>query len=92
MIRVNAFLLVENIENKPAVIKAAAELVELSRNDKGCVAYDIFASQTIDKHLMICETWQSKEDLNAHMNSAHFNRIVPELQKLASMKIEEFKF
>jgi quinol monooxygenase YgiN len=92
MIRINAFLLVENIENKAAAIKAAAELVELSRGDKGCVAYDIFASQTIDKHLMICETWQTQEDLDAHMNSAHFKRIVPELQKYGPMKIEQFAF
>jgi quinol monooxygenase YgiN len=92
MIRINAFLLVENTEDRAAAIKAAAELVELSRNDKGCVAYDIFASQTIDKHLMICETWKTQEELDAHMNSDHFKRIVPELQKYGTMKIEQFVF
>jgi quinol monooxygenase YgiN len=41
---------------------------------------------------MICETWQTQEDLDAHMNSAHFKRIVPELQKYGPMKIEQFAF
>jgi quinol monooxygenase YgiN len=92
MIRVNAFFLVEKSDNKQPLIDAAVELVEISRNDHGCVAYDLFTSQTIDKHLMICETWRSKEDLENHMNSDHFKRIVPTLQKLATMSIEEFNF
>ena len=56
MIRLNVFLLVEKAENKQPLIDAATELVELSLHDKGCVAYDVFASLTVDNHLMICET------------------------------------
>jgi len=92
MIRINAFLLIEKLENRQSLINAAVELVELSLHDKGCISYDIYASQTVDNHLMICETWESEEDLEKHMNSEHFKRIVPKLQELATMTLEKFDF
>jgi quinol monooxygenase YgiN len=92
MVRINAFLLIEKSENRQPLINAAVELVELSLHDKGCISYDIYASQTVDNHLMICETWESEEDLEKHMNSEHFKRIVPKLQELATMTLEKFDF
>ena len=41
---------------------------------------------------MIVETCESREDLEAHMASDHFKRIVPQLQELATMTLEEFTF
>lgn len=92
MIRLNVFILVENEENRKPLIETATELVELSRRDNGCVAYDVFGSLTIDKHLMICETWKSRADLDAHKASDHFKRLVPQMEKLATLKLEEFSF
>ncbi len=92
MIRLNVFFLIEESERKPKLIEMATELVELSLHDKGCVAYDVFASLTTDNHLMICETWRSREELDAHMHTEHFKRLVPEMQRLATMTIEEFSF
>lgn len=92
MIRLNVFFLVEKEENRKPLIDKATELVELSLHDKGCVAYDVFTSATVDNHLMICETWRTREDLEKHMESEHFKRIVPQLQELATMTIEEFNF
>lgn len=92
MIRLNVFLKLENEQNKDALKAIAAELVEKSRSDKGCVAYDLFESTTINSHLMICETWQTREDLEMHADAEHFKRLVPRIQELASMKLEEFVF
>lgn len=92
MIRLNVFFLLEEEKNRQPLIDAATELVELSLHDKGCVAYDIFGSLTVDNHLMICETWKNCADLEAHMATEHFRRIVPRLQALATMTIEEFTF
>lgn len=92
MIRLNVFFLLEEEANRKPLIEAATELVELSLKDKGCKGYDIFASLTVDNHLMICETWASGTDLEAHMNSEHFKRLVPRLQKLATMTLEKFTF
>lgn len=92
MIRLNVFFLIEKSENREPLIKAATELVELSLHDNGCVAYDVYSSLTADDVLMICETWRTKADLEAHMQSEHFKRLVPEMQKLATMTLEEFNF
>ncbi len=92
MIRLNVFLLIEKSENRKPLTDAAIELVELSLHDKGCVAYDFFSSITRDNVMMICETWRTREDLEAHMASEHFKRLVPRLQQLSTMTLEEFTF
>lgn len=92
MIRLNVFLLIEKSENRQPLIDAATELVELSLHDHGCVTYDLFSSLTADDRLMICETWQTRADLEAHMASEHFKRLVPQLQELSTMTLEEFNF
>ena len=63
------------MQKKTALKFVATELVELSKRDKGCIAYDLFESATVDNHLMICETWETEEDLKAHMESAHFKEL-----------------
>ena len=92
MIRLNVFLLIEKSENRKPLTDAAIELVELSLHDKGCVAYDFFSSITRDNVMMICETWRTREELEAHMASEHFKRLVPRLQQLSTMTLEEFTF
>lgn len=92
MIRLNVSLLVEKKENMKPLKEAAIELVSLSLRDKGCIDYDLYASQTNDDRLLIYETWENREDLNVHMASDHFKRIVPRLQELSTMTLEEFEF
>ena len=92
MIRLNVFFLLEEEKNRKPLIDAATELVVLSLHDKGCVAYDVFGSLTVDNHLMICEIWKKRADLEAHMATEHFRRLVPRLQVLATMTTEEFTF
>lgn len=92
MIRINCTLLIEESKNRQPLIEAATELVELSLRDKGCINYDIYGSLTNDDHLVIYETWESQKDLDAHMNSEHFKRIVPRLQELSTMTLEQFNF
>lgn len=91
MIRLNVFLKV-SAENRAEAVKAAKELVAESLKDKGNVAYDLFESATRPDVLMICETWADEESLNVHSNSSHFTTLVPKLQELGEMKLEQFKF
>lgn len=92
MIRLNCSLIVEEESKKKPLIEKATELVAFSLRDKGCISYDLYGSLTNDDRLMIVETWESKEDLKAHSESEHFKRLVPEMQKLADMTLEEFEF
>ena len=99
MIRLNVFIKVDE-SNREAVIEAAKKLVASSLEDKGCIAYDIFASQTRPDVLMICEpdvlmiceTWSDAAALDVHQKSAHFTTLVPEIESMAQMKIESFEF
>lgn len=85
-------MLIEEEERRKPLVELATELVELSLHDKGCISYDLFGSLTVDNHLMICETWEDQESLDAHMASEHFKRIVPRLHELSTMTLEKFNF
>lgn len=92
MIRINCTFLIEKSKNRKQLIDLATELVELSLHDKGCIGYDLYGSLTNDDHLLICETWESQADLDRHINSEYFKRIVPQLQDLSTMTLEQFNF
>ena len=70
------------------------ELVEKSLDDEGNVSYDYFVSGTRDGVVMICETWQNAKVLKAHMESAHFTTLIPQIEALTKhgLKLEQFHF
>lgn len=88
----NVSLLIEDSSRRAPLVDAATELVEFSLRDKGCIAYDLYASTTADDRLLIYETWESEADLKHHMESDHFKRLVPRLEELATMTLERFDF
>ena len=53
------------------VEKTLRALAESSRADHGCLAYDLFASDSVPGTLVTIEKWQSQEDIDAHMASPH---------------------
>lgn len=91
MIRFNVFIQVSE-ENRSAVINIAKQLVEKSVKEEGCIAYDFFESTTRKDILMFCETWQDEKSIAAHSNTEHFVKLLPELQKLCTLKMEKFLF
>lgn len=52
--------------------KALLELVEPTHHETGCIDYDLHQSIEEKGCFVFCETWQSKADLDRHMQSAHF--------------------
>lgn len=91
MIRLNVFITVSS-ENRAAYLEIAKELVAASQKDAGCIAYDIFESNTRPEVLMFCETWTDQAALDAHEAAPHFTTLVPKLSELGQMKIERFEF
>ena len=91
MIRLNCFIQVEE-SKRVQVLALAKELVAASLNDEGCIAYDIFESSTRRDVMMICETWKDAASLDVHSKSAHFTTLVPQIQNLGSLKLEQFEF
>lgn len=92
MIRLNCFLEISDSSFKQKAVDTAIELVELSLHDKGCVSYEAFGSLTSDNHIEIVETWEDEESLQAHSESEHFRRLVPELEKCGNLTLEKFTF
>ncbi len=91
MIRLNCFIQVEE-SKREQVLALAKELVAASLKDEGCIAYDIFESSTRRDVMMICETWKDAASLDAHSKSVHFTTLVPQIQNLGSLKLEQFEF
>ena len=79
MIRLNCFVRLND----------AALRDEVTAHDKGCVAYDFFASATHDNVFMFCETWADESSLEAHSNAPHFKEHVGAIEKAAEMKLEK---
>lgn len=90
-IRINCHIVAKDDSSKAQIIAKAKELVAASLKDAGVVEYDILSSVTRPNELMIYETWKDQPSLDAHSASAHFTRLVPEIQSLsANMSIEQF--
>jgi len=92
MIRLNCFVKLNDAAHRDEVIEHAKALVAATlANDKGCVAYDFFASATHDDVFMFCETWADEETLAVHSNAAHFKEHVSAIEKYAAMKLEKME-
>ena len=92
MIRLNVSMIVETSENCKHLQDKAMVIVAASLHDKGCISYDLYQSKTNNDRYMIVETWASKEDLEAHKETEHFKRLVPELEKYSTLTMEVFEF
>lgn len=53
------------------VIDAARPCIAATRQEKGCVFYDLNVSQTDPNLLTFVERWETREDLAAHAKSEH---------------------
>lgn len=56
-----------------------AELVEKTRLEPDCIAYDLFIDQKDPGHFIFVEQWPNKSALDAHCQSEHFRRLVPQI-------------
>lgn len=53
------------------------ELVELTRQEPLCIAYDLFIDQKDPGHFIFIETWPDRAALHIHCATEHFTRLVP---------------
>lgn len=70
MIIVNAELPVKE-EKKEEVIKQAETLINASRTHDGNISYNLY-QDVVDGSLIFIEKWESKEALEAHMQTPEF--------------------
>lgn len=60
----------------------AKELVEKSRKEEGCLAYNLYQDLNNKNVLTMIEEWKDKEAVEVHNRSIHFTTIVPKLGEL----------
>ncbi len=55
----------------PAAAQALKDLAVASREEEGCIRYDVFESTGAPGVLVTIEEWRAQEDLDAHMSTPH---------------------
>ena len=68
------------LDKKNEVLEIIKELVEKTREEKGCIKYELFQDVESEGAITFIEEWESREALGDHMASEHFKRIVPQIK------------
>lgn len=63
------------------VIKGLKPAVNATRNESGNISYEVFQDTEDPTHLTFVEEWQSKEVLDKHMETPHFNQLIEDVTK-----------
>ena len=56
-----------------------AELVKKTRQEPDCIAYDLYVNHKDPGHFIFVEQWPNQAALDAHCQSEHFRRLVPQI-------------
>jgi quinol monooxygenase YgiN len=71
---------------KPEGLSQAINIYEklalASREEDGCLEYGIYQDVENDYALTVIESWETEQALETHMQSAHFQELVPQLMAL----------
>jgi quinol monooxygenase YgiN len=63
--------------------KVLMGLVEPTRNEAGCINYDLHQLPEEPGKFLFHENWTSKAHLDAHLQSAHIKALLPRVPELA---------
>ena len=67
---------------KGEAVRAALEsLVEPTRQEKGCVNYDLFQSIQDADLFFFYENWDSEEDLDAHLAAPQMQQVIASMRE-----------
>lgn len=92
MIRINVEITVSE-QNRAKVLDNILHLAEKSRQEAGCIGYEIFENSIRPQSLLILETWESPQALAAHEKTEHFTTLVPITHENSEkMEINKFSF
>ncbi|OWQ95072.1 putative quinol monooxygenase [Sphingopyxis witflariensis] len=59
------------------VLPLYRELVEQTRTEPLCIAYELFTDQKNPGHFIFIEEWPDRAALDIHCRTEHFTRLVP---------------
>jgi quinol monooxygenase YgiN len=64
------------------------ELVAETRKESGCIQYQLIQDRDNNNIFFFVEEWDSSSSLEKHMNSPHFHRAMPRLEKIQAVPME----
>jgi len=70
-------------EKTEQFLACAKELIQATRKETGCLSYVLHQGTEPGAYFFI-EDWASKAALDAHMQTEHFTRIIPQMAELSS--------
>lgn len=56
----------------PKFIDAAKTCIAATRQEPGCISYDLTQSQTDENTIYFVERWENQEALDGHFHAPHF--------------------
>ena len=65
-----------------ALREALVKLLVPTRQEEGCLNYDLHAAQEVPGKFLFYENWVSKEDLQRHLASAHVGELLKRVDEL----------
>lgn len=70
------------------ILELAKELIETTIKEEGCIKYEMYQDLKSPDQLIMVEEWETIENLDKHMASEHFKRIVPQMSVYMDKKPE----
>lgn len=71
------FIQVDKID---VVLPLYQELVEKSKQETGCIAYNLFHDLRNPGHFIFIEEWVDRAALDVHIQTEHFQRLVTQIK------------
>jgi len=63
-------------------LEYARNIAEETRKEKGCIMYELCQNTKSANSFTFIEKWESKDALDAHMETAHFKEYVPKIHSV----------
>jgi quinol monooxygenase YgiN len=70
------------------ILKIYKILVDKSRNDEGCISYELFQDIKDECILTIIEQWENKKALDNHLSDCDFKVLISKTSDLLEKKTE----
>lgn len=87
MIRVTA-----SIETRPGkeeeLIAALGQAAALTRQEEGCLEYDLHRSLTAPHRFTMIETWKSQQALDAHLKTPHIQELFAKAESIVAAPVD----
>ena len=75
MFYLNVWLTVQDEAEVENVRGYLAQCTRLSREEPGCVRYEVYHSQAERKRFLLCEHWATREDWERHRTARAFQEV-----------------